>query len=162
MKHMNREEALIEGLLRKTRTIAVIGASPRPGRHSGEVVAYLHDVGYDVIPVRPDRMAVAELPTFARLSDVAGPIDLVVIFRRADAIPAHISEAAARRPMAVWLPPGTWSRAASEEAEKHVVLVVKERCILEEHRHLFGAIGEPTAGHLRRLAVPRRARRTSA
>jgi predicted CoA-binding protein len=154
MKHMNREELLIEGLLRKTRTIAVIGASPRPGRHSGEVVAYLHKVGYDVIPVRPDRMTVAELPTFARLDDTGGPVDLVVIFRRPEAVPAHIVEAAAKRATAVWLPPGTWSRAALEEANRHELVVVKDRCILDEHRHLFGAIGEPSAGHPRKLGVP--------
>ena len=156
MKHVHREEVLIEGLLRKTRTIAVIGASPRPGRHSGEVVAYLHSVGYDVIPVRPDRMTVAELPTFARLGDVGGSVDLVVIFRRADAATAHIGEAAAKRATAVWLPPGTWSRAAADEAEKHELLVVKDRCILDEHRHLFGAIGEPSAGHPGKLPLPHR------
>jgi uncharacterized protein len=118
MKHMDQEEALIEGLLRKTRTIAIIGASPRPVRHSGQVVSYLHKVGYDVIPVRPDRIPVAELPTFRKLGDIAGPVDLVVIFRRPDAVPTHIREAAAKGAKGVWLPPGTWSRAAGEEAQK--------------------------------------------
>jgi predicted CoA-binding protein len=147
MKHMNRDEALVERLLRRTRTIAVIGASPRRARHSREVVAYLHAAGYDVIPVRPDRVPVEGLPTFARLEDFGGPVDLVVIFRRPDAAVSHIGEAAAKRADVVWLPPGAWSREAEEEARRHDLALVKDRCIVEEHQHLFRAHGEPGAGH---------------
>ena len=95
MKHMDRDEAQREHLLKKTRTIAVIGASPR--RHSGEAVDYLHRAGYDVIPVRLDRTEVGGLPTYAQLDDVAGAVDVVVIFRRPDAAVAHVGEAAAKR-----------------------------------------------------------------
>lgn len=147
MKHMTREEALIQGLLRSARTVAVIGASPRPERHSHDVVSYLHRVGYDVIPVRPDRMAVERLPTFARLDDVAGTVDLAIIFRRPDAVVDHIREAAAKGAHAVWLPPGAWSRDAEEEARERDLAMVKERCIIEEHRRLASAVGEPGAGH---------------
>lgn len=151
MKHMDRDEALRERLLRRTRTVAVIGASPR--RHSGEAVDYLHRAGYDVIPVRPDRTQVGGLPTYARLADVAGAVDLVVIFRRPDAAVAHIGEAVARRAEAVWFPPGAWSREAEDEARRHGLMVVKDRCIVEEHRHLFDTQGQPRAGHPRKMAV---------
>jgi predicted CoA-binding protein len=161
MKHMNREEALVERLLRRTRTIAVIGASARPTRHSGDVVRYLHNAGYDVIPVRPDRVQVGGLPTYARLDDVAGPVDVVAIFRRAEASTAHVREAVAKRAEAVWFPPGAWSREAEDEARKHDLAVVKDRCIAEDHRHLFGAKGEPRAGHPQKTGVHvRRGRRT--
>jgi predicted CoA-binding protein len=155
MKHMNREEAFIEGLLRRTRTIAVIGASPRPARHSSQIVSYLRKAGYDVIPLRPGRAAVADLPTYARLADIAGPVDLVVIFRRPGAVPDHIREAAEKGARAVWLPPGTWSRAAQVEAEKHQLAIVKDRCLIEEHRHSAGALGEPGAGHPAKTMVRR-------
>jgi uncharacterized protein len=147
MKHVDRDETSVEALLRSTRTIAVIGASPRPERHSGLVVSYLHKSGYDVIPIRLDRATVGGLPTFARLDDFGGSVDLVVIFRRPEAVPDHIREAAGKRAEAVWLPPGTWSPRAAEEAEAHHVVVVKDRCLMEEHQHLFGAIGEPGSGH---------------
>jgi len=153
MKHMNREEALVERLLRRTRTIAVIGASARPTRHSGDVVRYLHNAGYDVIPVRPDRVQVGGLPTYARLDDVAGPVDLVMIFRRPEAATAHIREAAAKHAEAVWFPPGAWSREGEDEARRHELAIVKDRCIVEEHRHLFGATGELSAGHPRKTGV---------
>jgi predicted CoA-binding protein len=153
MKHTTREEATIERLLRTTRTIAVVGASPQPTEHSHEVVSYLHCAGYDVIPIRPDRASVAGLPTFASLDDFGGPVDVVVIYRRPDAVVAHIEQAAAKHAEAVWLPPGTWSREAEEAAQTHNLTLIKDRCIMEEHRHLFGATGEPTAGHPRKQGV---------
>lgn len=153
MRHTTREEGMIEGLLRATRTIAVVGASPRPSRHSHEVVEYLHHAGYDVIPIRPDRASVGGLPTFASLDDFGGPVDVVVIFRRPDAVAAHIEQAAAKHAEAVWLPPGAWSREAEEAARRHHLTLIKERCIIEEHRHLAGAIGEPTSGHAQKQGV---------
>ena len=150
---MNREEALVQRLLTRARTIAVIGASPKRTRHSNQVVSYLRQAGYDVIPVRPDRAQVGGLPTYARLDEVAGPVDLVVIFRRPEAVPAHILEAVAKRAEAVWLPPGTWSREAEQEAQRHELAVVADRCIIEDHHHLFDAAGAPRAGHPKKAGV---------
>jgi predicted CoA-binding protein len=156
---MDRAEAQVQRLFRRTRTIAVIGASPRPSRHSSEAVSYLHEAGYDVIPVRPDRATVAGLPTFARLDDFGGPVDLVVIFRRPDAGVAHVEEAARKRAEAVWFAPGAWSREAHDAAVRHGLAVVKDRCIIEEHRHLAGAHGEAGAGHPRKTGVHVRRRK---
>ena len=158
MRHITRKESMIEGLLRTTRTIAVVGASPRPTRHSHEVVSFLHRAGFDVVPVRPDRASVAGLPTFASLDDFGGAVDMVVIFRRPDAVVGHIQQAAEKRAEAVWLPPGAWSREAEEAARTHNLTLIKERCIIEEHRHLAGATGEPTAGHPRKQGVHMRRR----
>jgi predicted CoA-binding protein len=159
MKHMSREEDLIANLLRSSRTVAVIGASPRLTRHSREVVSYLHSAGYEVIPVRPDREAVDGLPTFARIDDCGGAVDLVVIFRRPDAAVAHIREAADKKAYAVWLPPGAWSREAADEAHSLNLRLVKDRCIIEAHRHVTGATGEPSSGHATRQGVHVRRRR---
>jgi predicted CoA-binding protein len=147
MKHMDGEEARIAAILRTSRTIGVIGASPKPERHSHDVVAYLHRVGYDVIPVRPDRAQVAGLPTYARLDDAGGPVDLVIIFRRPDAVVGHIREAAKKHADAVWLPPGAWSHEAGDEARRLRLALVKDRCIIKAHEHLFTPTGELGAGH---------------
>jgi predicted CoA-binding protein len=155
---MDQEEALAAGVLRSSRTIAVVGASPRTRRHSNQVVAYFHKSGYDVIPVRPDRMPVAGRQAVARLEEIRGQVDLVVIFRRPDAVPGHIIEAAEKGAKAVWLPPGTWSRAAEERARLHDLPLVKDLCPIDEHRHVTSAVGEPAAGHPSRQRVhfPRR------
>jgi uncharacterized protein len=153
MKHMDRTEAQIARLLRRARTIAIIGASPRPSRHSHAVTGYLHKTGYDVVPVRPDRMQVVDLPTYGRLEDVPGPVEVVVIFRRPDAGVVHVREAAAKRAEAVWFQPGTWSREAEEEATRHELTIIKDRCIMEDHRHVLGALGEAGSGHPKKTGV---------
>jgi len=143
MKHMSPERAAIRHVLERSRTVAIVGASPSPERHSHTVARYLSHAGYDVIPVRPDRCDVAGLPAYATLADVAGPIDLVVIFRRPEAVVPHIAEAAAKRAEAIWLPPGAWSPEAEAAAQQHTLTVIKERCIEKEHRHLAQRSGHP-------------------
>jgi predicted CoA-binding protein len=130
-------------LLNRARSIAVVGASPRPERHSHTVVSYLHRVGYDVIPVRPDLRQVDGLKSYARLADIPVQLDLAVIFRRADAAPRFVAEAASKGVEAVWLPPGVWTRQAEEQAREHKVLLIKDRCIEEEHRHIAKESGYP-------------------
>jgi predicted CoA-binding protein len=153
MKHLTRDEIIIQRLLEHARVIAVVGASPRPERHSHEVCRYLHEQGYDVIPIRPDRADIDHRTSYATLADVPGPIDILVIFRNAAAAPGHIAEAAEHALEAVWLPPGVWSRACDEAAERIGAFVVADTCIIEEHRH-----ESRFAGHPRKLGVhvPRR------
>jgi predicted CoA-binding protein len=152
MKHMSPERAVMRHVLERARTIAIVGASPTPERHSHTVARYLSHAGYDVVPVRPDRWEVAGLPTYATLANVAGPIDLVVIFRRPDAAVLHIAEAAAKHAEAIWLPPGVWSPEADTAARQHGLTLIKDRCIEEEHRHLAQRSGHPEKWgvHIRR------------
>jgi predicted CoA-binding protein len=152
MKHMTREEARNRRVLQRARTVAIVGASPNPARHSHSVANYLRTAGYDVIPVRPDGAGVAGLSASSTLVDIAGPVDLVVIFRRPEAVPAHIDEAAAKQVEVVWLQPGVWSRAAEIAANRHGITLVKDLCIAEEHRHVSQSAGHPTKWgvHVRR------------
>jgi predicted CoA-binding protein len=143
MKHMTRGEAMAQHVLQRARTVAIVGASPREERHSNTVVEYLKTAGYDVIPVHPDAGDIAGVSACRRLADIAGPVDLVVIFRRPDAVPAHIEEAAAKHVDAVWLQPGCWSLDAERTAKRHGLTLVTQRCIAEEHRHLARPSGHP-------------------
>jgi predicted CoA-binding protein len=154
MKHLTRDEVLIQRLLQTARTIAVIGASPWPERHSHEVCRYLHDQGYDVLPVRPDRSDVAGLTSYAQLGDIPGPVDLVVIYRNVEAAPQHVRDAAIKMPESVWLPPGVWSRACDEEAARAGLTLVIDACIEAEHRH-----ANRVSGHPRKLGVHVRRRK---
>jgi len=143
MKHMTREETVRRHVLQRARTVAIIGASPNPERHSYTVASYLKSAGYDVIPIRPDGGDVAGVPTSSRLADVAGPVDIVVIFRRPEAVPSHIEEAAGKHVEAVWLQPGVWSLEAEQAAHRYGLTLVKEVCIAEEHRHVSQRSGHP-------------------
>jgi hypothetical protein len=93
--------------------------------------------------VRPDLAQVDGLKSYARLSDIPIQLDLVVIFRRADAALPFVAEAASKKVEAVWLPPGVWTREAEEQARKQDLLLIKDRCIEEEHRHFSKGAGHP-------------------
>lgn len=152
MKHMTPTKTVMRNVLQRARTIAIVGASPSPERHSHVVAQYLAKEGYDVIPVRPDRADVAGLVTYASLADIPGPVDLVVLFRTPPAVPAHMEEAAAKGATAVWLPPGAWSPAAELAAQQNGLTLIKERCIMEEDRLLSQRSGHPAKWgvHVRR------------
>jgi predicted CoA-binding protein len=152
MKHLTRAKSVMRHVLTGARTIAIVGASPSPAAHSHAVADYLAREGYDVIPVRLDRAAVAGLPAYERLTDIPGAVDLVVVFRTPSAVPSHIEEAAKRGAEAVWLPPGAWSLAADIAAHQHGLTLIKDACIMEEHRHLSQRSGHPQKSgvHVRR------------
>jgi hypothetical protein len=143
MKHLTPTKSVMRHVLQRARTIAIVGASPSPDRHSHEVARYLAHEGYDVIPVRPDRAAVAGLPAYASLTDIPGAVDLVVVFRTPSAVPSHIEEAVRKGSEAVWLPPGAWSEAADAAARQHGLTLIKESCVMEAHRHLAQQSGHP-------------------
>jgi predicted CoA-binding protein len=87
--------------------------------------------------VRPDLQQVDGLKSYAQLADIPVRLDPTVIFRRADAAPQFVAEAASKRVEAVWLPPGVWTRQAEEQAHEHHVLLIKDRCIEEETSPYF-------------------------
>jgi predicted CoA-binding protein len=107
-------------ILREARTIAVVGASPKPDRPSHGVMRYLLAQGYDVIPVRPVACdEVLGVPCVRSLAETDRPIDLVDVFRRAELTPPHAQEAAAVGAGALWLQLGVvsaGSRAIAEQA----------------------------------------------
>lgn len=89
-----------------------------------------------MIPVRPDLQQVDGLKSFACPADIPVQLDLAIIFRRAAAAPLFVAEAASKRVEAVCLPPGVWTRQAEKQAREHDLLLIKNRCIEEDHRHM--------------------------
>lgn len=152
MKHMTPTRTVMRHVLQRARTIAIIGASPSPNRHSHVVARYLAQEGYDVIPVRPDRSPVAGLAAYASLADIPGSVDVVVVFRNPSAVARHVEEAAAKGAVAVWLPPGACSAAAEGAARQNGLTLIKDSCIMEEDRYLSQRSGHPAKWgvHVRR------------
>src|SRR5919206_3619817 len=102
-----------EQILTQARTIALVGASPRPERPSHGVMRYLLAQGYRVVPVRPgDHDSVLGVPCATSLAEVDGPIDLVDVFRRAEFCPEVAREAVAVGAGALWLQVGVISAEA--------------------------------------------------
>lgn len=126
---LTRDEDIRE-LLASARTIAMVGASDRPGRPSNGVMKFLQDHGYRVIPVNP--MITGEHVygeyVWRELSQIGEPIDIVDIFRRSSEAGHAVDQAIAIGAKAVWMQLGVIDEAASARAEAAGLKVVMDRC----------------------------------
>lgn len=131
----------LQRILTTCRTIAVLGASTKEGRPARYVPEYLAAQGYVVLPVNPlfagQMLFGAEVK--ATLPELEPPIDLVDVFRRSEALPEHLEEILAMRPLprVVWLQSGIRHEDFARALRGHGVEVVEDRCTLAEHRRLL-------------------------
>ena len=122
-------------ILRDARTIALVGASPKPHRPSHGVMRYLLAQGYRVIPVRPAGCdEVLGVPCVRALADIEEPIDLVDVFRRPEHTPPHAREAVEVGAGALWLQLGIVSTESRRIAEEAGLDYVEDACTLIVHR----------------------------
>jgi predicted CoA-binding protein len=128
-------------ILADARTIALVGASPNARRPSNSVMRYLMDAGYRVLPVRPHVREIHGVPCVASLTEIREPIDLVDVFRRADACPDVAREAVEAGAKAVWLQLGLVSPEARRIAEAGGLEYVEDECTAIVHR--YGVLSTP-------------------
>jgi uncharacterized protein len=122
-------------ILAESRTIALVGASPKPDRPAHGVMRYLLAQGYRVIPVRPrDCDEVHGIPCVSSLHEIDEPIDLVDVFRRVDACPDVAREAADVGAKALWLQLGLVSAEARQIAADAGMDYVENHCTAIVHR----------------------------
>ena len=134
----------LKSLLSSVKRVAIVGVSSNPVRPSYFVARYLSLKGFTVIPVNP---GLAGQTLFgqevkASLSDIEGPIDMVDIFRRSEAVPAIVDEALEAFPdlKAIWMQIGVIHSDAAQTAEARGVDVVQDRCPKIEYQRLFGEL----------------------
>ena len=127
----------IRDLLARTRTIAVVGLSPRPERPSHRIARRLQSWGYRVVPVRPALREVLGEKAYPRLADVPARIDLVDVFRAAEQVGPIVDECIALGLSAIWIQEGIVNEPAAERARAAGMVVVMDRCISVEYRRLM-------------------------
>lgn len=145
MNHDSYPQGYIRSILQEVRRIALVGASPNPVRPSYFVLKYLLDKGYEVFPVNPGQAGKEILgrTVHASLKAVPEAIDMVDIFRGADAVPGIVEEALALepRPKVVWMQLGIRHDEAAALAESAGIKVVMNRCPKMEYGKLSGEWG---------------------
>lgn len=132
-----------QDILRSAKVVAVVGLSDKPDRDSHRVAAYLQSVGYRVIPVNPAVAEVLGERSYASVRDVPEKVDVVDVFRKAEAVPEVVEDAIAAGAKAVWMQDGIVHNEAAERARAAGLQVVMNRCMLRDHRAM--ASGRPGA-----------------
>jgi len=133
-------DAELRSILGDARTIAVVGLSSKPGRHSHEVAEFLQERGYRIVPVNPRETEVLGEPAFPSLPDVPADvgIDVVNVFRRAEETPAIAEQAVARGAKVLWLQDGIVNEDARRIAEAAGLTVIMGVCIRRTRKRLEG------------------------
>ena len=142
-RHADYPDALIKGILRSVKTIAMVGASPNWNRPSYFAMKYLQDKGYRVIPVNPAAAGQEILgeKVHASLRDIRDKVDMVDVFRASENVPPLADDAIAIGAKVLWMQLGVRNDAAAEKAEKAGLTVVMNRCPKIEYGRLFGELG---------------------
>ena len=125
-----------EEILREATSIALVGASPEPGRPSHGVMAYLLRAGYRVVPVNPLAAEVLGRRCVSSLADLEEPVDLVDVFRRPEHCGEVAREALAAGAGALWLQLGIVSAEARQVAEEAGMDYVEDACTAVVHRRI--------------------------
>ena len=145
MNHDSYDNAYISGILNSVKSVAIVGASANDVRPSFFVTKYLIDKGYAVYPVNPGHAGKEILGriTYARLSDIPDPIDMVDIFRASNAVPPIVDEVLALSPLpkVIWMQLTVRHDEAAAKAEAAGIQVVMNRCPKIEYARLSGEIG---------------------
>jgi predicted CoA-binding protein len=139
-------DELIKSILRSTKVIAMVGSSGNEMRPSYFAMKYLLDKGFVVIPVNPGMAGQKVLGqmVYASLKDVPAPVDMVDIFRAADAAPGVVREAIEEKDRlgikTIWMQLGIVSEEAAALAREAGLAVVMDRCPKIEYGRLSGEI----------------------
>ena len=126
----------IPELLRKSKTIAVVGLSSNPMRPSFGVAEYLQREGYRIIPVNPQETEILGEKAYARLEDIPEHVDIVDVFRRPEFVPDIVDSAIKIGAGALWLQEDVVHEEGARRARAAGLAVVMDKCLLKEHRRM--------------------------
>lgn len=125
--------SVIDEILKSTKTIALVGFSPKVNRPSYIVGKYLLDAGFTVYPVNPGISEVLGHTVYPDLASIPGPVDIVDIFRRSEDVYPIVEAAIAIGARGIWMQQGIVNTEAAALAEKAGLLVVMDRCLKIDH-----------------------------
>jgi predicted CoA-binding protein len=133
----NEQAATIHKVLRDSKTIAVVGLSPKPHRPSHQVASYLMEVGYTIIPVNPGQSTILGRTCYPNLRAIPTPVDMVDIFRRQEAVLPIVKDAISIGAQFIWMQEGIVNKEAAAKAESAGLTVIMNRCTKIDHMNLL-------------------------
>jgi len=144
MNHDQYPDSYIRGILNTSKTIAMVGISPKENRPSYFAFKYLLERGFHMIPVNPGQAGKEILgqKVYGTLSDIPEPIDMVDIFRASQFVMPVVQEALTLKPKpaVIWMQLTIRDDAAAALAEANGMKVVMDRCPKIEYGRLSSEI----------------------
>ena len=134
---MITDDTGIKSILTSAKTIAVVGASPKPWRDSGSIAQFLSEKHYTVYPVNPKYQEVLGMKCYPDLTALPEKIDIVDIFRASSEVEPVVDEAILVGAKCVWMQLGVVNERAAAKAESAGITVIMDRCIAIEYRALM-------------------------
>jgi uncharacterized protein len=134
----NPSDEDVRQLLVSSRTIAVVGCSPKPDRTSHQIARTMQERGYRIIPVHPSGGVILDEKVYPELGAIPREItiDIVDVFRRSEETPSVATQAVARGARALWLQQGVYNEDAAAIAARGGLMVVMDACLGVWHRLL--------------------------
>jgi len=135
-------ENYIATILSEVKTVALIGASPKPNRPSYEVLHFMQERGYNMKPVNPREAGnkIQDLLVYESLAAIDEPIDMVQVFRASEHLLSITHEAINIGAKVVWAQIGVFDEAAARVAEAAGLQVVMNRCPKIELRNGIASV----------------------
>lgn len=139
MKTMLQKEtpSRIKQILNSSKTIAIVGLSPRTIRPSHQVARYLMEAGYTVIPVNPGQKEILGQHCYPNLISIPVQVDIVDIFRKSDRVLPIVEDAVRIKTRTVWMQIGVVNESAAKIAQQAGIQVIMDRCIKTDHMNLI-------------------------
>ncbi len=126
----------IKDILAQTKSIAVVGLSPKENRPSNIVARYLMAAGYTIIPVNPGQSEILGEKCYPSLLEIPEKVDVVDIFRRSEEVGPVVAEAVEIGAKVVWMQEGIVNEAAAAVARAAGLTVIMDRCLKVDHANL--------------------------
>lgn len=130
-------------ILKKTKTIAIVGISNKPERDSYKVAAYLQEQGYQIIAINPLLAGTSVLNTMCYESLVKAKeqtsldIDIVDCFRKSEDILPIVEDAIQVNAKCIWMQLGIVNLEAESLAKQKGMEVVMDLCTKIEHKKMM-------------------------
>ena len=140
---LDHSETYLKNILKKVKTIALVGASPNENRDSFKVMRHLIKNGYKVFPVNPNESGKKILgqKCFNSLENIQTKIDMVDVFRKSSEIDKIIEDILACNPQFIWLQIGVINNKLAKVAANKNIPIIMNRCPKIEYSRLSGELG---------------------
>lgn len=123
----------IRELLKRVKTIAVVGLSPNPARPSHGVSRAMQGFGYRIVPVHPAAREILGEKAYPALADIPVAVDLVNVFRRAEHVDSVVDSCRSLGLKNLWIQEGIVNEPAALQAREAGIFVVMDRCIYRDY-----------------------------